>query len=773
MKAVAAAFGMLLAASSAAAGGGDWSSSKGLYKAEVLKGQRIPMAGFTVRVDPKGNALPEICKVSDRHTQWGHTMVPEASFGQIVPGTPVDRKDESPDPFTRRINYALSGGTRCAFTARRFSPALWMDCRARSFAAFKSAHGTGPRYFAYPSDKGITVVQKAGEAVQGDSLRESWILVWWGTESPHKLSFVPSFLHLSPNPIDKEDFEKYVKPQPADAPWLISFQSRPVRIVMEQDAISVDCGSTAGITAFLPIGGFRWYQGAETAAWARNFPPDVAARCRDWNRYLKYVPDSFEEEYSVEGDRVEIRTKFSFSAVADDWRTPAVRLAPLPPVTGLAILCGLKNLSTSPEKPVDLGHPTLTGAWVGFEDTDSYTVRFSGWRRYAEPPSAPPPAKERDARLLAKLESHVRDMVGAGHLAPYESFQGTMQYSFWGRPADLAGALLGARRHVSEPLREQIDGYLKAENERYPFLKWGWTPADDGARREGHNVDLMVRDPLGRRRRAEAAGVESLWGVWEYASFYKDWGWLDSQWNLVRDAAHRRDETVDWELGFHRAGVHDLNLRIKGMLGYLWLARQKGERKAADEAAYLLVQALVNRFVFAKLSEYRFTSGQYVVPKEFDLPRFHARNAHKFNVFLPAYRKGADWRKAPQVGFVWTADRYISEIGNFWHDHSILAWADLTPPLARFLADTTMDEQKNYLACVEKGLPTWYVAKAENLHAAGEDAYFSPLVSWPVFQAKAMIFREPAASLGRYVDIPYGRGDLYYVQNLVAALEAE
>ena len=748
-------------------------SSKGFYKADVLKGQRLPLAGFALKVDPGGDGLPELCKSTDRHTPWGHSMVPEASFGKIFPGgAPLDRRDEHPDLFTRKAYYALSGGGRCTFTARRLFPALVMDCRSHSFAAFRSPLNAGPRYFAYPSREGVSVVQKAGEVVKGEQLQESWILVWWGTESPHKLSFVPSFLHLAPNPIDREDFERAVRPQPADVPWLISFQTRPVRIAIEQDGLSVDCASIVGITSILPIGGLRWYPGSETAGWARSFPADVAARCRDWNRYLKYIPESFEEEYSVQGDQVEVRTSFNFYPVADDWRTAGVRFAPLPPVTGLALLSGLKNLSTTPDRPVDMGYPTLTGSWLGFENVTSHAVRFSGWKKYAEPP-APAPAKKGDPRLAAKLEEHLRDMLEAGHLAPYESFQGTMQHSFWGRPADVASTLLAARRHVGEALQAQIDLYLRNENAKYPFLKWGWTPAEDGARREGHAVDLSVRDVVGRRRKAEAASAESLWGVWEYSSQAKDWGWLASQWDLVREVAHRRDDTLDWELGFHRAGVHDLNLRIKGMLGYLWLGRRKEDRRAADEAAFLLVQALVNRYAFAKLSEFRFLSGQYVVPRDFDLPRFHARNAHKFNVFLPAYRKGADWRTAPQVGFVWTVDRTISEIGSFWHDHSILAWADLTPPLARFLADTAMAEQKNYLACIEEGLPTWYVTKAENAHATGEDAYFSPLMSWPVFQAKAMIFREPAASLAKCVDLPYGRGDLYYLQNLVAALEAE
>jgi hypothetical protein len=525
------------------------------------------------------------------------------------------------------------------------------------------------------------------------------------------------------------------------------------------------------MTAFLPIGGFRWYRGAETAAWAKNFPADLGVRCRAWSRYLKFYPEGFDEEYRVEGDTVEIRTSFRWDAIADDWRTIGVKLAPVSPVTGLALLGKLPNLSASGPY-VDLDLPALTGAWVGFENTDSYTLKFTGWKKYSEVPP-PKTAKNRDPRVVAKLEEHLKDMLAAGHLAPYESFQGTMQYSFWGNPADLASTLLAVRRHVAPELQKKIDDYLKAENAKYPILKWGWTPPADGARREGHDVDLEVKDIVGRRRKEAAARIENLYGLWEYSTHTKDWGWLSSAWADVQEIVHRRDDVIDWELGFHRGGVHDLNLRIKGLVGYAQLARLKKDAKALDEAAYMLSRALVNRFAFARLSEHRFTSRQFHIPEGFDLPRFHARNAHKFNVFLPAYRKGADYRTAPQAGFVYVSERYLSEIGNFWHDHAILAWADLVPALASFLADTTMPELKNYLACIDEGLPTWYVAKAENLHATGEDAYFSPYMSWPVFQARSMIFREPAAQLARYVDVPYGRGDLYYLQNLAAVLEAD
>ena len=43
-----------------------------------------------------------------------------------------------------------------------------------------------------------------------------------------------------------------------------------------------------------------------------------------------------------------------------------------------------------------------------------------------------------------------------------------------------------------------------------------------------------------------------------------------------------------------------------------------------------------------------------------------------------------------------------------------------------------------------------------------------------MFSAKAMILREPREELIKYLDVPaFARGDLFYIQNLVAAIEAD
>ena len=757
-------------AAAAAAEAGNWTDSSGAYRAKVLAGDQVPMAGYFVRAG--ANAWPELAKVSDRHTHWGHQRIGPASFGTIVPGPaelPVRARAEQRGGFARTLVYSLPDGQTCSFTFNVLSPALWMDSRASSFTAFAGTT-TAPRIMAYAGAGGIQLAHGTNAAVDGSAMAESWILVWRGTNSGYQNHFVPSFLHASPNQIDHEDYNNYVREQPADAPWLIVFQRRPSRITLQANGVLAEFPGASGTTAFLPIGGFRWYRGSDTARWAEQFPAEVAARCRAWSRYLKFMPTSMSEQYTVSGDVVQVRSSFQFTAVADDWNTQGVRLAPIPSVTSLALLSKLKNLSISPANTVDLDYPTLTGALMGIENADGYTLSFSGWRQYATVPE-PRGTVTPNARIQQKLEDHLKDMLAAGHLAPYASMQGTLQYSFWGNPGDLASTLIAVRRHVGPDLQRRIDDYLKAENEKYPILRYGWLPPQEGARRESHPVDLSVPDVVGRRRNQEGPRIENLYGLWEYSRQYNDWGWMQDQWDVVRRIVDGLAANNDWEMGFRNGGVHDLNARIKGIVGYYQIARQKNDA-AADEAAYLLAQALVNRFAFAKLSEYAFISGQYYVPEGFDLPRFHARNAHKFNVFLPAYRKGASYRSAPQVGYVSSTDRYLSEIGNFWHDHSIWIFTDLTPPLAKFLKDTTWSELQNYLMCVEEGLPTWYVTKAENLHAIGEDAYHSPYMSWPIFMARAMIYDEPAATLAGYIDLPDGRGDLYYLQKLVATLEA-
>ena len=75
------------------------------------------------------------------------------------------------------------------------------------------------------------------------------------------------------------------------------------------------------------------------------------------------------------------------------------------------------------------------------------------------------------------------------------------------------------------------------------------------------------------------------------------------------------------------------------------------------------------------------------------------------------------------------------------------------------------------LAEYNRVAPYWFVS----CHAAAVDegAMSIPYDNWALFQAKAYILGEPYAQLVKYLDVPaYAVGDLYYIDDLIVALDA-
>ncbi len=95
----------------------------------------------------------------------------------------------------------------------------------------------------------------------------------------------------------------------------------------------------------------------------------------------------------------------------------------------------------------------------------------------------------------------------------------------------------------------------------------------------------------------------------------------------------------------------------------------------------------------------------------------------------------------------------------------------LVPELADYLAQTIAGEVGAAIAEYEYIAPYWFVTRYEA--ALGEGATANPYTFSALFLAKAYVLNEPRAELSKYLDVPaFARGDLFYIQNLVAALEA-
>jgi len=66
----------------------------------------------------------------------------------------------------------------------------------------------------------------------------------------------------------------------------------------------------------------------------------------------------------------------------------------------------------------------------------------------------------------------------------------------------------------------------------------------------------------------------------------------------------------------------------------------------------------------------------------------------------------------------------------------------------------------------------WYLTRLGLQKEPGESSFHGPELAWSVFLAKAYIQSADHAELRRYLDRPWGLGDLYYLQKLVASIEA-
>lgn len=94
----------------------------------------------------------------------------------------------------------------------------------------------------------------------------------------------------------------------------------------------------------------------------------------------------------------------------------------------------------------------------------------------------------------------------------------------------------------------------------------------------------------------------------------------------------------------------------------------------------------------------------------------------------------------------------------------------MTPDLGNAM-EAISTQVTNALAEYEQVAPFWFVSKFESFKQEGTIQHiFTPPA---LFQARAYILNQPKSELVKYIDAPYyDRGDLYYIQNLVAVLNA-
>jgi hypothetical protein len=98
----------------------------------------------------------------------------------------------------------------------------------------------------------------------------------------------------------------------------------------------------------------------------------------------------------------------------------------------------------------------------------------------------------------------------------------------------------------------------------------------------------------------------------------------------------------------------------------------------------------------------------------------------------------------------------------------------LVPEMGLFIAEQTNGAARNEIAKKQSGdgLRWWWFTRA-GLHAeVGETSVLAPNTAWNHFLARAYIIKDSQATLRKWLDHAWAKGDLYAIQKLVATIQA-
>jgi uncharacterized repeat protein (TIGR01451 family) len=347
------------------------------------------------------------------------------------------------------------------------------------------------------------------------------------------------------------------------------------------------------------------------------------------------------------------------------------------------------------------------------------------------------PVSHPDGELVARLEEEVQAMVDAGHLSAFfiergfttgEGIPGDSYHPeegitdfypgnvYWFDPGELVYTLSLAYPYLSSSLKDQVRSYLQNEMDLYPPLEPLPRPMQttwfiDGTRREPYPVTILpgAWPP-------PAPPLSTLYNLWSYADATGDWDYVADHWSQIKALFDDRKDEVDSYVA------------ISGAIGYARTAAHLGYTAEAQEGEDVAVAAMAAGQDFEAFRD--IANARYPDP---------SASSHTVGLRVPVF-----FGLVPEVG------RYLRDA----NDYTVTSYLDT-------------------LTDYYDGMYLWYLTRLGLQKEKGESSFRGPDLAWSVFLAKAYIQGTDRAELRSYLDRPWGLGDLYYLQKLVATIEAD
>ena len=348
------------------------------------------------------------------------------------------------------------------------------------------------------------------------------------------------------------------------------------------------------------------------------------------------------------------------------------------------------------------------------------------------------PVTNPPADLVSRLRAEIQAITLANdHLLPYYlergfSTSGMFPYNtpnppgppviaygvhgnaYWHDPGELLYTMALAFPYLDASLQTSVKQYMASEMKRYPPLEnlpWDGqlTWLRRGIARE--NYAVPVRNQLNSWP-PPGASMSALYALWLWSKNTGDWSYAQSHWADATALFNARNGSINFYSD------------IAGVIGYARMASHFGYTSAYNNGSQVAINAMQAGLNFNAMAST--ATGQYP--------------------------------DADNSAMGWYAPVFYG----------------MTPEIGLYLREQTNSTASNYLVTREQGdsLRWWYLTRVGAHGETNETSYVSPFAAWSHFLAHAYITGDSQSTLRSWLDRPWGRGDLYSIQKIVATIHA-
>jgi hypothetical protein len=325
-------------------------------------------------------------------------------------------------------------------------------------------------------------------------------------------------------------------------------------------------------------------------------------------------------------------------------------------------------------------------------------------------------------RVAAKLEAHVIALLDG---APWMPFQHTLGISghelSFTHPDEMFLALAQSLPCLGDGAAARLQEFLQAELSKAPPYAEPGFDHRSGRPRESYDMPAALRVP-GRGRATSALGVYAFWAWCHHAGkppVTSDWDAIKMRVKLLLDSDYKFDSKTN---GPGKGEAQKLNGDLAGLIGLARLARMQGDA-AIEQQALRRGRELLERRV----------------------------NLERTNPFI-----------------LETSDAATKQL----HNARLSRYCGLVPEVGEALARFSAGCGARHLKSFREERNGWFLAFGDRF--IGGENYTSP-IHFPrsLFAGAALIEQLPAEQLLAFIDVPWCKGDFYFIERCLLALWAD